>query len=224
MLLYSRTYSRTNLLSYRPPPSPPPSMCDDSCYHSFFVMDGDCDDGGDSSTYSVCPLGTGALVRVRTRVRPVGVLRLPRQVRWLGLGFGLDPSKHSVSPEHSCAAYPPDLPPAPSSSLHQCHHSSRSSPPPSSRPLHTLLRQIAPTVDLVCTPSRRRRRRRLRPSANSSWTWCSLIYTLVLVRVCLGAGACQITCTPCPCPCPCSMSMCIPCMPFMSMSMCIPTT
>jgi len=26
-------------------------------------MDGDCDDGGDPSKYSVCPLGTGALVR-----------------------------------------------------------------------------------------------------------------------------------------------------------------
>ena len=38
-------------------------MCDDSCYHSRFVMDGDCDDGGDPSKYSVCPLGTGALVR-----------------------------------------------------------------------------------------------------------------------------------------------------------------
>ena len=158
-------------------------MCDDSCYHSFFVMDGDCDDGGDSSTYSVCPLGTGALVRVRTRVRPVGVLRLPRQVRWLGLGFGLDPSKHSVSlstvAQRSLTA-PPTLhtllPPPPP---HSTNATTRpvAHPSPDSRPLYTLLRQIAPTVDLVCTPSRRRRRRRLRPSANSSWTWCSLIYT-----------------------------------------------
>ena len=49
------------------------------------------------------------------------------QVRWLGLGLGLRPVEAlRLPPEHSCAAlsqsaaYSLDLPPAPSSSLHQC--------------------------------------------------------------------------------------------------------
>ena len=41
-----------------PPSSPPPLTCYNSCSHPGWVSDGVCDDGGEGSEFSLCPLGT----------------------------------------------------------------------------------------------------------------------------------------------------------------------
>ena len=51
------------------PPAPPPALCTQDCPpYPHYAGDGECDDGGSESSYSLCPLGSDCQVRAATQI------------------------------------------------------------------------------------------------------------------------------------------------------------